>query len=95
MQEENSSEDDNEGEVVGLNEKQIAFHSLEAKGPGTDLSGAISEAITEKLTSAVIVFTDGQHNASSSVNEVVSSSRKRNVPIFFIGMGHLLNMFFK
>ncbi|HAA86619.1 MAG TPA: hypothetical protein DCE22_00090 [Verrucomicrobiales bacterium] len=87
LQEENSSEDDNEGEVVGLNEKQIAFHSLEAKGPGTDLSGAISEAITEKLTSAVIVFTDGQHNASSSVNEVVSSSRKRNVPIFFIGMG--------
>ncbi|MCH2026236.1 MAG: VWA domain-containing protein [Verrucomicrobiales bacterium] len=87
VQEENSSEDDNEGEVVGLNEKQIAFHSLEAKGPGTDLSGAISEAITEKLTSAVIVFTDGQHNASSSVNEVVSSSRKRNVPIFFIGMG--------
>ncbi|MED5472041.1 MAG: hypothetical protein VX577_09860 [Verrucomicrobiota bacterium] len=87
VQEENSSEDDNEGEVVGLNEKPFAFPSLEAKGPGTDLSGAISEAITEKLTSAVIVFTDGQHNASSSVNEVVSSSRKRNVPIFFIGMG--------
>ena len=87
VQEKNLSEDDNEGEVVGLNEKPFAFPSLEAKGPGTDLSGAISEAITEKLTSAVIVFTDGQHNASSSVNEVVSSSRKRNVPIFFIGMG--------
>ena len=87
VQEKNLSEDNNEEEVIGPNNKQLAFPSLEANGPGTDLSGAISEAITEKLTSAVIVFTDGQHNASSPVNEVVSSSRKRNVPIFFIGMG--------
>ena len=73
--------------AVELNEEHIVFPHLEANGPGTDLSGAIREALTEKLTSAVIVFTDGQHNASSQVDEVVSSSKKRNVPIFFIGLG--------
>ena len=87
VQEKKLSDDEKEEVVVELNEEQLAFPSLEADGPGTDLTGAISEAITDKLTSSVIVFTDGQHNASSSVDEVVSSSRKRNVPIFFIGLG--------
>ena len=81
------SENENDKSAAGINEEQIVFPHLEANGPGTDLSGAIREALTEKLTSAVLVFTDGQHNASSQVDEVVSSSKKRNVPIFFIGLG--------
>ena len=70
-----------------LNEGQIIFPQLEANGPGTDISGAIREALTEKLTSSVIVFTDGQHNSSSEVDDAVSSAKKRNVPVFFIGLG--------
>mgnify|MGYP003949064241 FL=1 len=86
---ENKSQSENESDesAIELNKERIVFPHLEANGPGTDLSGAIREALTEKLTSAVLVFTDGQHNASSRVDEVVLFSKKRNVPVFFIGLG--------
>jgi uncharacterized membrane protein len=83
------------GEVVsGDEEKQsnageepVTFPEFKAGGSATDITRAIREAISEKLTSALVVITDGQHNVASNPEEAVQEAKKRNIPIFFVGIG--------
>jgi hypothetical protein len=58
-----------------------------ADGSGTDLARALREAMSDKLTSAVIAFTDGQHNGSESLEETVAEAKRRGIPLFFVGVG--------
>ena len=60
---------------------------LIAKGVGTDLSKAIDESIEESLTSSLIIFTDGQHNTSSDLEDAVNSAKLRKIPLYFVGVG--------
>ena len=64
-----------------------ALPAMEAVGPATDLAIAIREALAEKLTSAIVVVTDGQHNVSSNPDEAIREAKNRNIPVFFVGMG--------
>lgn len=66
---------------------KVALPELKAGGSATDLTRAIREALAEKLTSAVVVVTDGQHNVASNPDEAIADARERNIPVFFIGMG--------
>ncbi len=61
--------------------------SLEAVGTGTDLARALREGISEKLTSAVVIFTDGQHNAAGELEEAIAAARNRGVPVYVVGVG--------
>lgn len=65
----------------------IDLPDLVAEGVGTDLSKAIDKSIEETLTSSVIIFTDGQHNTSSDLDQAVSAAKMRNVPLYFVGVG--------
>ena len=65
----------------------VAMPPLEANGPGTDIARALREALAEKLTSAIVVLTDGQHNAGSDLDAAVAEAKERNIPVFFIGLG--------
>ena len=65
----------------------ITLPDLIAKGVGTDLSKAIDESIEESLTSSVIIFTDGQHNTSSDLEDAVNSAKLRKIPLYFVGVG--------
>ncbi len=65
----------------------IEFPNLTANGVGTDISGAIREALEDNLTSSIVIFTDGQHNTSSDVNDAIKLAQNRKVPIFFVGIG--------
>ncbi len=60
---------------------------LQAGGSGTDIARALREALTEKLTSAIVVLTDGQHNSTADLEAAVEEARARNVPVFFVGFG--------
>ena len=60
---------------------------LTAGGSATDITRAIREALSEKLTSALVVITDGQHNVANDPEDALQEARKRNVPVFFIGLG--------
>lgn len=66
---------------------EIEFPKLNANGVGTDISGAIRESLEDKLTSSIVIFTDGQHNTSSDVNNAIKLAENRKVPIFFVGIG--------
>ena len=65
----------------------INLPDLIAKGVGTDLSRAIDESIEESLTSSVIIFTDGQHNTSSDLEDAVNSAKLRKIPLYLVGVG--------
>ena len=65
----------------------ISLPDLIAKGVGTDLSKAIDESIEESLTSSVIIFTDGQHNTSSDLEDAVNSAKLRKIPLYLVGVG--------
>lgn len=65
----------------------LALPPLAPSGSGTDLARAIQEGLSEKLTSAVIIFTDGQHNGASDMEQAASLAKKRGVPLFIIGVG--------
>ncbi|MGI9243865.1 MAG: VWA domain-containing protein, partial [Verrucomicrobiales bacterium] len=65
----------------------IQLPSLAPSGSGTDLARAIQEGLSEKLTSALVVFTDGQHNGASDLEQAASLAKKRGVPLFLVGVG--------
>jgi len=60
---------------------------LAPSGTGTDLSRAIQEGLSEKLTSAVIIFTDGQHNGANEMDRAAALAKKRGVPLYIVGVG--------
>lgn len=65
----------------------VKLPPLKASGAGTDIARAVSEALTEKLTSAIVVLTDGQHNAATDLEDALAEAKLRNVPVYFIGLG--------
>ena len=76
------NDEDESGELLS-----ISLPDLIAKGVGTDLSKAIDESIEESLTSSLIIFTDGQHNTSSDLEDAVNSAKLRKIPLYFVGVG--------
>lgn len=64
-----------------------AIPDLVAAGPGTDLARALTTSLSERLTSGVIVLTDGQHNAQSDLADAAAQAKKRQVPLFVVGLG--------
>ncbi|MCP4846923.1 MAG: VWA domain-containing protein [Verrucomicrobiaceae bacterium] len=81
------------GEVVSeevndeSNTVPMTLPAFAANGSATDITRAVREALSEKLTSALVVITDGQHNVVSDPEDAVQEARKRNIPVFFIGVG--------
>ena len=75
------------GQVPNEAEEPMALPELKASGSATDITLAIREALAEKLTSALVVVTDGQHNVASDPEEAIQEARKRNIPVFFVGVG--------
>ena len=76
------NDEDESGELLS-----ISLPDLIAKGVGTDLSKAIDESIEESLTSSLIIFTDGQHNTSSDLEDAVNLAKLRKIPLYFVGVG--------
>lgn len=64
---------------------------LEAAGPGTDLHRAISTALSERLISAVVILTDGQHTVKETSEAdfaaVADQARQKNAPFLVVGVG--------
>ncbi|MEM7385789.1 MAG: hypothetical protein AAF514_12665 [Verrucomicrobiota bacterium] len=56
-------------------------------GHSTDLARALREGLSERLTSALIVTTDGQHNVQSDLEAVARTARNRGVPFYLLGLG--------
>ena len=65
----------------------LEIPALETGGSGTDIASALTEAITEKLTAAVVMTTDGQHNADTSLDAVAAEALERGIPFFIVGVG--------
>ena len=65
----------------------LRLSDLVPGGTGTDVAAALEESIAEKLMAAVVLTTDGQHNAESSLDAIASESRERDIPVFIIGVG--------
>lgn len=56
--------------------------------PGTNLDQALREALgTAVPGTALVVLTDGQHNAGGSPEEFAAAMRESGVPIFAVGFG--------
>ncbi len=79
--EENSAEDRNP------EEGRSTIPALVASGPGTDIARALEESLAERLTSAVVVLTDGQHNAQSDLSVPANVAKQRGVPFLVMGFG--------
>ena len=65
----------------------LEIPSLETGGSGTDIAAALTEAIKEKLTAAVVMTTDGQHNADTNLDAVAAEALERGIPFFIVGVG--------
>jgi len=67
------------------------FPPLEASGVGTNLHRALAEALTERLSAGIVVFTDGQQtDRSSGKDELLGLAQRaaaRGTPIFVVGLG--------
>ena len=66
---------------------QLELPPLAPSGTGTDLARAIQEGLSEKLTSALVIFTDGQHNGASEMEQAAALAKRRGVPLFIVGVG--------
>lgn len=60
---------------------------LEATGASTDIHHALREGLADKSTSAIVLFTDGQHTAPGELLDVAGDASDRGVPIFVVGIG--------
>ena len=64
---------------------------LSANGLVTDLHRALDESFSDRMTSALIVFTDGQHTAAPTEADQLPSladrARQQELPIYFVGVG--------
>lgn len=65
--------------------------SLQAAGPATDLYRAIADGLADRLTAAVIIFTDGQHTAKgtdrANLRAIAEKARQQGVPLLLVGVG--------
>ena len=60
---------------------------VEASGPGTDLARALTTSLSDRLTSGIVVLTDGQHNAQSDLAAAAARAKQRQVPVLIVGLG--------
>ncbi len=65
--------------------------TLQATGQGTDLYRAVSQALSDKQTSSIVAFTDGQHTVKDrGRDELVALAEKaaeQGVPLLLVGTG--------
>jgi hypothetical protein len=60
---------------------------LVAAGAGTDLAGAIREAVAGEPPAAVIVFSDGQSTVKADPREAAREAAARDAAVLFVGVG--------
>ncbi len=64
---------------------------LQAIGPATDLHKAIADGLADRLTVAIVIFTDGQHTGKdtdkASLRAIAAKARQQNVPLLCVGVG--------
>ena len=64
---------------------------LNPTGPGTNLLHALTEGLSERLTAAVVLFTDGQHTDRSTGKDdllaVAGQAKLKGVPFLIVGVG--------
>lgn len=84
-----SSDPDEDPTAEGEQDLPMALElpPLETGGSGTDIASALSLAMKEKLTAAVVMVTDGQHNEDTDLNAVAAEALERDIPLFVIGTG--------
>jgi hypothetical protein len=56
-------------------------------GRATDLTAAIQAALAIDRTSAIVVFTDGQHTGPDDPRAIAREAGARRVPLFLVGIG--------
>lgn len=60
-------------------------------GAGTNLHRALSEAMSERMLAAVVLFTDGQHTdhgtGSNELEQLARRARAQNTPWLIVGLG--------
>lgn len=65
---------------------------LRPSGPGTNIQRALTEAMAERLTAAVVLLTDGQHtDRASSREDVLATARQaklKDTPLLIVGLGN-------
>lgn len=73
-----------EGPIAGL-------PPLLAEGRGTDLRRAFADGLADRLTAAIVAFTDGQHTSREAGQETLRAAaeqaRERGVPLLLVGVG--------
>lgn len=61
---------------------------LQADAPITNLDSALRDALGPVVPgSALVLFSDGQHNAAGSPEEFATAMKKASVPVFTVGFG--------
>ncbi len=69
----------------------IVLPNLDPTGPGTNLLHALTEGLSERLTAAVVVFTDGQHTDRGTGKDdllaVAGQAKLKGVPLLIVGVG--------
>ncbi len=65
-----------------------ASFDIQADAPITNLDGTLREALGPVTPgTALVVFTDGQHNGPGSPEEFATAMKQANTPVFTIGFG--------
>ncbi|HUQ72425.1 MAG TPA: vWA domain-containing protein, partial [Planctomycetaceae bacterium] len=68
-----------------------AWPPLSPVGAGTNLHRALSEATSERMLAAIVVFTDGQHTDRATgpeeLRQLARRSRAQGVPWLLVGLG--------
>jgi len=66
------------------------INNLSASGTSTNLSSAIETALSEFTglpLSAIVVLTDGNHNAQADLTPTLNSLKAKTVPLYVVGFG--------
>ncbi len=69
----------------------IQIEPLRPEGDITDLHKAILSGLKDRDTAGVVIFTEGQHTATSTTDDdlskVASKASNANIPLLFVGVG--------
>jgi hypothetical protein len=81
--------DSNDGSPLATDHSSLT--PLAPVGPGTNLHLALSEALAERLTAAVVLLTDGQHTDRGTGQDdllgLARRARSQGVPLLVVGLG--------
>lgn len=85
------SKEDSQDSDSGRANSQAAYVPLKPTGPGTNLHRALQEALSERLTAAVIVLSDGQHTDRATSRDdliaVAKQAKQKDAPLLVVGFG--------